>query len=78
MSRGYGDETVQVSTKLDQRFPGCALKPCYEASYIGFTLQRDLTEKGYAYLRWCPTSIPSPCGKSIKTGMVGTKSTKQG
>lgn len=49
MSRGYGDETVQVSTKLDQRFPGCALKPCYEASYIGFTLQRDLTEKGYAY-----------------------------
>lgn len=30
--------------KLGQHFPGCTLKLCYEASYIGFTLQRDLTE----------------------------------
>ncbi|MCG6976649.1 MAG: transglutaminase-like domain-containing protein, partial [Acidiferrobacterales bacterium] len=28
--------------KLGQYFPDCILKLCYEASYIGFTLQRDL------------------------------------
>ena len=27
--------------KLSQYFPGCALRLCYEASYIGYTLQRD-------------------------------------
>ena len=42
---------------------------CYEASYIGFTLQRDLTENGYV-CEVVPTSIPSPRGKSIKTDRI--------
>lgn len=46
--------------KLGQNFPCCTLKLCYEASYIGFTLQRDLTEKGYQCDVVAPTSIPSP------------------
>ena len=56
--------------KLARHFPGCTLKLCYEASYIGFTLQRDLTEKGYACEVVAPTSIPSPRGKSIKTDRI--------
>ncbi|MCU7930195.1 MAG: hypothetical protein KZQ90_05300 [Candidatus Thiodiazotropha sp. (ex Codakia rugifera)] len=28
--------------KLDKHFPGCTLMLCYEASYIGYTLQRNL------------------------------------
>ncbi len=27
--------------KLGKHFPGYALRLCYEASYIGYTLQRD-------------------------------------
>ncbi len=32
--------------KLHKYFPGSTFKLCYEASYIGDTLQRDLVEKG--------------------------------
>ena len=28
-------------------FGGAGLKLCYEASYVGFSLQRDLQERGY-------------------------------
>ena len=27
--------------KLGRHFPGCVFRWCYEASYIGYTLQRD-------------------------------------
>lgn len=53
--------------KLGRHFPGCTFKLCYEASYIAYTLQRDLTEKGYVCEVVAPTSIPSPRGKQIKT-----------
>jgi len=56
--------------KLGQHFPGCALKVCDEAAYIGFTLQQDLTESGHACEVVAPTSIPSPRGKSIKTDRI--------
>ena len=56
--------------KLARHFPGCTFKLCYEASYIGFTLQRDLMEKGYGCEVVAPTSIPSPRGKQIKTDHI--------
>jgi len=40
---------------------------CYEASYVGFTLQRDLTGKGFLCEVVAPNSIPRPQGKQIKT-----------
>jgi len=43
---------------------------CYEASYIGYTLQRDLAEKGYHCDVVAPTSIPSPRSKQIKTDRI--------
>lgn len=53
--------------KLHKRFPNSEFKLCYEASYIGFTLQRDLTGKGYGFEVVAPNSIPRPQGKQIKT-----------
>ena len=32
--------------KLGKHFPGYALRLCYEASSIGYTLQRDLAKNG--------------------------------
>jgi len=56
--------------KLGTHFPRCLLKLCYEASYIGYTLQRDLAQKGYHCDVVAPTSIPSPRGKQIKTDRI--------
>ena len=33
--------------KLRQHFSGCAFRVCDEASYLGYTWQRDLAEQGY-------------------------------
>jgi len=43
---------------------------CYEATYIGYTLQRDLAENGYQYDVVAPTSIPTPRSKQIKTDRI--------
>ncbi len=56
--------------KLGKHFPGCTFKLCYEASYIGYTLQRDLASKGYHCDVVAPSSIPSPRGKQIKTDRI--------
>ena len=56
--------------KLHKYFPGSTFKLCYEASYIGYTLQRDLVENGYHCDVVAPTSIPSPRGKQVKTDRV--------
>ncbi len=56
--------------KLGKHFPEYALRLCYEASYIGYTLQRDLAEKGYHCDGVAPTSIPKPRRKQIKTDRI--------
>ena len=43
---------------------------CYEASSVGYSLQRDLAEKGYRCEVVAPTSIPSPRGRPIKTDRI--------
>ncbi len=53
--------------KLGQHFSGCAIRVCYEASYIGYTLQRDLAQQGYHYEVVAPASIPTPRSKQNKT-----------
>ncbi len=37
---------------------------------IGYTLQRELVEKGYHCDVVAPTSIPSPRGKQVKTDRI--------
>ncbi len=53
--------------KLHKYFPGSTFKICYEASYIGYTLQRDFVENGYHCEVVASTSIPSPRVKQVKT-----------
>ena len=56
--------------KVAKHFPGCAIKVCYEASYVGYSLQRDLIGQGFHCDVVAPTSIPSPRGKAIKTDRI--------
>jgi transposase len=56
--------------KLSKYFPGRTLTLCYEATYIGYILQRDLAEKGYRCDVVAPTSIPTPRSKQIKTDRI--------
>ena len=53
--------------KLAGHFPGCSIKLCYEASYVGYYLQRDLMSHGVHCDVVSPSSIPSPRGKAVKT-----------
>ena len=56
--------------KLREYFSGVQLKVCYEASYVGFSLQRDLAERGYCCEVVAPSSIPRRGGKSVKTDRI--------
>ena len=60
---------VQLN-KIVRHFSGCSLRLCYEASYIGYCLQRDLSEKGFHCDVVAPTSIPTPRGRAIKTDRI--------
>ena len=53
-----------------KHFGGVALKLCYEASYVGFSLQRDLAERGYPCEVVSPSSIPRRAGKSVTTDRI--------
>lgn len=52
---------------LQTKFPGSEFKICYEATYIGFTLQSDLAAQGYECEVVAPSSIPKVHGNQIKT-----------
>jgi transposase len=56
--------------RLRKCFPTEVFRLCYEASYVGYTLQRDLAGKGYHCDVVAPTSIPSPRGKQVKTDRI--------
>jgi transposase len=56
--------------KLRKHFPGCSLSLCYEASYISYSLQRDLAEKGHHCDVVAPTSVPNARSKQIKTDRI--------
>jgi len=61
---------VKQLAKFDHAFPDSTLSLCYEASYIGYTLQRDLVKHGYHCDVVAPSSIPSPRGKQVKTDRI--------
>jgi len=52
---------------LKDKFPDSEFKICYEATYIGFTLQRDLATHGFVCDVIAPSSIPRVHGNQIKT-----------
>ena len=65
------------SAKIRKHFPGHTLKLAYEASYIGFTLQRDLTEQGICCDVVAPSSIPRKGGKAVKTDRIDAEQLAQ-
>lgn len=56
--------------KLKKKFQGHNFKICYEATYIGFTLQRDLEAKGHTCEVIAPNSIPRVKGNQVKTDRI--------
>lgn len=62
---------VRQLEKLEAYFSDCSLVLCYEASYIGYCLQRDLDRAGYRCDVIAPGSIPRKGGlKSVKTDRI--------
>ena len=56
--------------KVQAYFDGTQLQLCYEASYVGFSLQRDLTDRDYHCEVVAPSSIPRRGGKAVKTDRI--------
>ena len=55
---------------MARHFRGHKIKLCYEASYVGYCLQRDLVSNDIHCDIVSPSSIPSPRGKAIKTDRI--------
>ncbi len=55
---------------IQEKFPSWMLRICYEATYIGYTLQRDLESHGYDCVVVAPSSIPRVHGNQVKTDRV--------
>lgn len=59
-----GEKIKELSKK------GYQVKVCYEATYIGFSLYRDLNTKGIDCSVIAPSSIPRKSGDTVKTDRV--------
>ena len=57
---------LQQLKRVQEYFGGGQLKPCYEASHAGFSLQRDFKARGFDCEVVAPSSIPRRAGKSVK------------
>lgn len=56
--------------KIQKQFPSHTLSICYEATYLGFSLQRELVDLGYTCDVIAVSSIPRVHGNSIKTDRI--------
>jgi len=61
---------LQQLDRMARHFKDHKIKLCYEASYVGYCLQRDLISNGVHCDIVSPSSIPSPRGKAIKTDRI--------
>ena len=52
---------------------GYQLQICYEATYIGFSLQRELSKSGYACDVIAPSLIPKAPGDHVKTDRLDSR-----
>lgn len=72
-----GSEAVEFHTLADVgelvkkvekiRDPASELRVCYEATYLGFSLQRQLSQRGYRCEVIAPSLIPQKPGEHVKT-----------
>src|SRR3990167_3104620 len=57
-----------LAKKLDEfKKDGFEIRVCYEATYLGFSLQRALAKQGYHCEVIAPSLIPERAGKRVKT-----------
>ena len=61
---------VSKLAEIKSKFPEYSLKICYEATYIGYSLQRDLVKNNYDCVVIAPSSIPKVHGNQIKTDRI--------
>ena len=61
---------LKLSKFKEQNF---AIKICYEATYLGFSLYRDIVAKGYECEVIAPSSIPRATGNTVKTDRVDAR-----
>ena len=61
--------SLNLSAQYDIKFDidNYELKICYEASYLGFSLHRELTKKNYFVEVIAPSLIPEISSKKVKT-----------
>lgn len=81
------EKTVEFKTKpsigaLDAKLSkfvadGFQLKICYEATYLGFSLYRDLKQKNYNCEVIAPSSIPRPSDSFVKTDRIDARKLAQ-
>ena len=64
---------VSQLKKVQEYFGGLQFKLCYEASYVGFSLQHDLKAQGFDCEVVAPSSIPRRAGKAVKTDRIDAK-----
>jgi transposase len=62
---------------LKREFGVAEIRVCYEATYIGYTLQRALSECGFVCEVVAPTSIPRTNGNSVKTDRIDARKLAQ-
>jgi len=63
--------------ELASRFPGREIRICYEASYVGFHLQRDLARLGTFCEVISPSSVPRVRGNAVKTDRIDARKLAQ-
>lgn len=60
-----------LARKLAEIRQGCSgIKVCYEATYLGFSLQRELAKQGYECEVIAPSLIPVKHGKVVKNDRI--------
>ena len=61
-------DTGELVKKVEKiRDPASELRICYEATYLGFSLQRQLSQRGYCCEVIAPSLIPKKPGECVKT-----------
>ena len=56
--------------EIKNKYPEHLIKICYEATYIGFSLQRGLVKNNFDCVVIAPSSIPRVHGNQIKTDRI--------
>lgn len=68
--------TAALTKKLmdwKREFGADEVRVCYEASYVGFTLQRAITENGFICDVISPSSVPRTFGNTVKTDRIDAR-----